>query len=224
MTTDLTPTARRTSRLAFLGLSVVLVAAGCAAASTPSPAVSPASNGSAAPAMGASAVAPGVPTTIDSASSATSAASGGAAGSAGSAGAGAAALYPYPGFAGTPGLAPDHTIVVAGSGQAMMKTDLSDRAKAERSAIDAALADARAQATAVRERRGCHARRRPLGQRLDLGQLRHRDGRLERRASDSCRWPVDHASDARSSSANLARTLRVGDRRVSDRLTGAGSQ
>lgn len=61
----------------------------------------------------------------------------------------AATIYPYPGYAGTPGLAPDHTIVVTGSGRATMKVDLSNRAAAQRSAIAAALADAKGQATGV---------------------------------------------------------------------------
>ncbi len=61
----------------------------------------------------------------------------------------AATIYPYPGYAGTPGLAPDSTIVVTGSGRATMKVDLSNRAAAQRSAIAAALADAKGQATGV---------------------------------------------------------------------------
>ena len=57
--------------------------------------------------------------------------------------------YPYPFYAGTPGVAPDHTIVVTGTGRADVNADLSDQASAQRSAIGAAIADARAQADVV---------------------------------------------------------------------------
>lgn len=62
---------------------------------------------------------------------------------------GAAIAYPYPIFGGTPGLAPDHTIVVTSTGQAGMSTDGSDRAAAERTALVVALADAKVQASAI---------------------------------------------------------------------------
>jgi uncharacterized protein YggE len=55
--------------------------------------------------------------------------------------------YPY--YGGTPGVAPDHTIVVTGTGRADVKADLSDQANAQRSAIGSAIADARAQADVV---------------------------------------------------------------------------
>ena len=55
-----------------------------------------------------------------------------------------AIAYPFPGYAGISGVAPDHTIVVVGSGQASLKSDRSDRAAAERVALGAALVDARA--------------------------------------------------------------------------------
>jgi Protein of unknown function (DUF541) len=55
--------------------------------------------------------------------------------------------YPY--FGGTPGLAPDHTIVVTGVGEANMTSDGSDRTAAEKTAIAAALADAKTQADAI---------------------------------------------------------------------------
>jgi len=64
----------------------------------------------------------------------------------GSAGGGAAIAYPYPIFGGSPGIAPDHTIVVTGTGQADLESDGSDRAAAEKSALVAALADAKGQA------------------------------------------------------------------------------
>lgn len=57
--------------------------------------------------------------------------------------------YPYPIYPGSPGLAPDHTIVVIGIGRADLEADLSDHASAQRSALVAALADAKAQADAV---------------------------------------------------------------------------
>jgi hypothetical protein len=60
---------------------------------------------------------------------------------------GIAIAYPY--FGGTPGLAPDHTIVVTGVGQADLQSDSSDRAAAQKSAIADALADAKAQADAI---------------------------------------------------------------------------
>ncbi|MGO9179072.1 MAG: SIMPL domain-containing protein [Candidatus Limnocylindrales bacterium] len=59
------------------------------------------------------------------------------------------AIAPYPDFAGTPGLAPDHTIVVTGVGQATMPSDGSDQAAAQKSALAAALADAKTQPDAI---------------------------------------------------------------------------
>jgi hypothetical protein len=55
----------------------------------------------------------------------------------------------YPDYAGTPGLAPDHTIVVTGTGQATMQSDGSDQAAAQKAALAAALADAKTQADAI---------------------------------------------------------------------------
>ena len=63
--------------------------------------------------------------------------------------AGAAMAYPYPVFGGSPGIAPDHTIVVTGMGQADVASDGSDRAAAEKTALVAALADAKSQATTI---------------------------------------------------------------------------
>jgi hypothetical protein len=68
-------------------------------------------------------------------------------GTSGPAVAGAAISYPY--FGGTPGIAPDHTIVVTGVGQADMKSDGSNRAAAQKTALAAALADAKMQADAI---------------------------------------------------------------------------
>jgi hypothetical protein len=60
---------------------------------------------------------------------------------------GTAIAYPY--FGGSLGVAPDHTIVVTGVGQADLKGDGSTLAASQRSAITAALADARAQADVI---------------------------------------------------------------------------
>ena len=57
---------------------------------------------------------------------------------------GTAIAYPY--FGGSPGVAPDHTIVVNGMGQADLKSDGSDRTAAQKNGLTAALADAKAQA------------------------------------------------------------------------------
>ena len=67
----------------------------------------------------------------------------------GSGSANMAIAYPYPGLGGSAGLAPDHELVVSGTGWATVKIDLSDRAAAERSALAAALADAKQQAQAA---------------------------------------------------------------------------
>ena len=86
------------------------------------------------PASGAVIEAPGAPLPITTGTS-----TGGASGM--------AIAYPY--FGETPGLAPDHTIVVTGSGQADLLADGSDRAAAQKTAIAEALADAKSQADAV---------------------------------------------------------------------------
>lgn len=75
---------------------------------------------------------------------------GAAAGSAtGIASTGTAIAYPYPGYPATPGLASDHTIVVTGVGQANLAADGSRRAAATKTALTAALADAKAQADLI---------------------------------------------------------------------------
>jgi hypothetical protein len=71
------------------------------------------------------------------------------AGTSGSGAASAAIAYPYPVLGGSAGLAPDHELVVSGTGWANVKADLSNRTTAQRSALAAALADARAQAQAA---------------------------------------------------------------------------
>ena len=60
---------------------------------------------------------------------------------------GSAIAYPY--FGGSPGVAPDHTIVVTGVGQADIKSDGSNQAVAQKTALTAALADAKAQADVI---------------------------------------------------------------------------
>jgi hypothetical protein len=60
---------------------------------------------------------------------------------------GLAIAYPY--FAGSPGVAPDHAIVVTGVGQADLASDGSGQAAAQKIAIAAALANAGAQADAI---------------------------------------------------------------------------
>ena len=62
---------------------------------------------------------------------------------------GAAIAYPYLIYPGSPGIAPDNTIVVTGMGQAQVRADGSDRASAERTASGAADADAKVQADAI---------------------------------------------------------------------------
>lgn len=139
----------RTSRSAVSSLraslilpAVLLVVAGCTSVAGPSVGTSlppPAS-------LSSGSAAPGAPADLIGTTVAPVPGSGvvGSAGSAGSAGSSAAIAYPFPGYAGINGVAPDHTIVVVGSGQAPLKSNGSDRASAERVAVAAALLDARA--------------------------------------------------------------------------------
>jgi hypothetical protein len=60
---------------------------------------------------------------------------------------GSAIAYPY--FGGSPGVAPDHTIVVTGVGQADLQSDGSNQAAAQNTALGASLADAKAQADVI---------------------------------------------------------------------------
>jgi hypothetical protein len=62
---------------------------------------------------------------------------------------GAAIAYPYPIFGGSPGVAPDHSILVTGTGQAPLKADGSNAVAAERTALAAALAEAKRRADEV---------------------------------------------------------------------------
>lgn len=128
---DLTVARARTrSRRLVVGIPMIaLLFAGCAAAGSAAPTTT-AAGGTGVPAIGQVDSAPG---------GGTSAASG----------SNTAIAYPYPIFGGTPGLAPDHELVVSGSGTATMKADGSDRASAQRTALAAAVADARNQAQAA---------------------------------------------------------------------------
>lgn len=63
--------------------------------------------------------------------------------------AGGAIAYPYPIYGGTPGTAPDHSILVTGSGQAEIRADGSNAAAAERTALAKALAEAKRRADDV---------------------------------------------------------------------------
>jgi hypothetical protein len=148
-------TSFRTFRAPRLGAVLVpilaVVIGGCSAASapaTPNSSASPTGASAGVEALGAPAAAaagaqvqPEPPGT---------AGIGGASGSGSSSGsANAAIAYPYPGLGGSAGLAPDHELVVSGTGWATVKVDLSDRAAAQRSALAAALNDARQQAQAA---------------------------------------------------------------------------
>jgi hypothetical protein len=142
--------------IGLLLIPFLLIAAGCSTAG--SPAASPAAvGGGASPAGPASDALPGAPAQAPSPVSGGAGAANGAGvsnGGTSSSGAGIAApnqaiAYPYPIYPGSPGVAPDHTIVVVGVGEAAVKADLSDRASAQRNALAAALADAKAQADVV---------------------------------------------------------------------------
>jgi len=149
-------TARTTSTrpLGLLGLPAILVLlVGCTSAGAPpSVAAVPAPAGQAANA-------PAVNSAVDqSAPSAVPVPGGVAVGAPGAVGstetgggsaASSAIAYPFPGYVGTSGVAPDHTIVVVGSGQASLKADGSNRAAAQRTAVAAAMTDARALAEAA---------------------------------------------------------------------------
>jgi hypothetical protein len=153
-------------RLTYLSMVALLVGA-CSSASGAStaaqgasagvPAAGSASATSAAGSASAEATSPAAPSAVGGAGLANpvggpvGAPAGGGSGVtvAGGAVSGQAIAYPYPGYPGAPGLAPDHTIVVTGLGQATMAPDQSDRATAQQAALKAALADARSQADIV---------------------------------------------------------------------------
>ena len=136
---------------ALLGLPAILVLlVGCTSAGAPPSVPSiPASTGVAAnaPAVGVASDQSGPAASPPSAGVVVGAPGSVEAGS-GSAASGAIA-YPFPAYVGTSGVAPDHTIVVVGSGQATLKADGSNRAAAQRTAVAAAMTDARALAEAA---------------------------------------------------------------------------
>lgn len=140
----------------LLLIPFLVIAAGCSTAGTPASSAAtaevgagPASPGSGA-VVGAPAQAPGPVSAGPGAPNGVGVSNSGSASSGGGVAATNQAIaYPYPIYPGSPGVAPDHTIVVVGVGEAAVKADLSDRASAQRSALAAALADAKAQADVV---------------------------------------------------------------------------
>ena len=60
---------------------------------------------------------------------------------------GTSIAYPY--YGGSQGVAPDHTIVVTGTGQTNLKSDGTNQAAAQQSALTSALADAKVQADVI---------------------------------------------------------------------------
>lgn len=145
-------------RSAFAMTTVALLAlavAGCSGSGTPSSvagstaAAGSANTSSGAPAGGAPAIGAPAAGALDGTAAAGSAATG-----SGFAGPGVVSTapnmaFPYPGYPGVPGLAPDHTIVVTGTGSAPLPADGSNRAAAEKAALAAALDDAATQAAAI---------------------------------------------------------------------------
>jgi hypothetical protein len=166
-TTDPRRTLRRASALLVVPLALGLAACSGAAAApraatgdgAPTGNAANAPAGAGAPALGAPAAVPAAavgaarPGGTSAGGMATT--GGPAAGISGSGVSGAAVAsgtaiaFPYPGYPGSPGLAPDHMIVVTGTGRATEKADLSDQPQAREKALAAALDDARAQADIV---------------------------------------------------------------------------
>jgi Protein of unknown function (DUF541) len=112
-----------------LGLVLGLAGGALAGVSLTNPGHAQATKSSAAPAVATSGAARGAPAAAPGVAS------------------GSAIAYPY--SPGSPGIAPDHTIVVTGTGQAEVAADGSDRLVAQKRALDAALADAKSQADAI---------------------------------------------------------------------------
>ena len=129
-----------TSRFLGVGIALGLAAGLLVGVGLTQPGRAAATTPSTAPAV------PSAGAVIDEPAGLPTATSGGSTGTA-VASSGAAIAYPY--FGGSPGIAPDHTIVVTGVGQANMQSDGTDRAAAEKTALAAALADAKAQATEI---------------------------------------------------------------------------
>ncbi len=150
LATPRTLIARRHAGLLIPLLAILL--GGCSAAAAPSSVVgasSPASSELGAPAIGAPAASAFGPAIAPVPNGSTTTTGSISAGSSGGGSASGAMVYPYPGLGGSAGLAPDHELVVSGTGWATVKLDLTDRTAAQRSALAAAMADAKAQAQAA---------------------------------------------------------------------------
>jgi hypothetical protein len=137
---------RSIGRVGFLAI-LVLVLTACTSAASPEPksAATPTSGASSVPAGAVTAALPNAETTTSVATSGVAVGAGGVA--VGVTGGGIA--YPYPIYGGTPGAAPDHSILVTGSGQASVKADGSDAASAEKTALGKALVEARRRADEI---------------------------------------------------------------------------
>ena len=125
------------SRFLGVGVAVAIAAALIVGVSVTGPGQANAAEPSAAPSVSSGGVAIGAPGALPPITT-----GGGTVTSSGT-----AIAYPY--FAGSPGVAPDHTIVVTGVGQADLQADGSNQAAAQKSALTAALADAKAQADVI---------------------------------------------------------------------------
>jgi hypothetical protein len=145
----------RNALVGLVALSFALVVGACSAPAAPSsPPSAPTAPGMSAGTtagtteQGVAAVAPGAPAVAPGIVGSGPATSTGA----GVASSGSAIAYPY--YGGAPAVAPEHTIVVTGYGQATMAADGADRSKAQSKALAAALADAREQADAIAKATG----------------------------------------------------------------------
>jgi hypothetical protein len=128
----------------------LLILAGCTSAAGPSivaPAAPPSSPTKGLPVIGAPVDQIG--TTVPPVPGSGVASSSGSSGTVGGSASSGAIAYPFPGYVGISGVAPDHTIVVVGNGESPLKADGSNRAAAQRDAVAAALVDARALADAA---------------------------------------------------------------------------
>jgi hypothetical protein len=150
LATPRTLIARRHAGLLIPVLAILL--GGCSAAAAPSSAVGATSEASSelgAPAIGAPAGSVFGPAIAPVPNGSTTSTGSTSSGSSGSGSASGAMVYPYPGLGGSAGLAPDHELVVSGTGWATVKLDQRDRAAAQRSALAAAMTDAKSQAQAA---------------------------------------------------------------------------
>jgi hypothetical protein len=137
---------RSIGRVGFLAiLSLVLTACTSAASPAPKSVATPTSGAGSVPPGAVTAALPNAETTTSVAASGRGVSAGGVA--VGAAGSGMA--YAYPIYGGTPGAAPDHSILVTGSGQASVKADGSDAASAEKTALGKALVEAKRRADEI---------------------------------------------------------------------------